>query len=246
LKGLDASIIPVSEISDFNPGFRIDAEFFARPAMEALASIRRVKNQPLGRLVSRVQHPVEVKREYEESGLLTVMAKDVRSNRTELSDPRYMPTNLRNVVSRNELHFGDILVTRTGANYGQSAPWKRREEAFACADILVLREPTIPSGYISSFLECGIGKPLVLRGGYGAGQPHIAPSYLADMLIPRFGELETQVDKAVERSAQFELAAAESIARAEQELLASIGLSGWTPPEPLTYTAPASVNNGEF
>lgn len=239
MEGLDASILRVSEVADLNPGFRVDAEFFARPAMKALAGIRLAQHESLRNLCSRIQHPIEVVREYEDEGLLTVMAKNVRSNRVELSDLRFMPAELRPVVSRNQLCRDDILITRTGANFGQSATWKHDHEAFVCADILVLRKPSIPAGYLSSFLECSVGKPLVLRGGYGAGQPHIAPPYLEDMLIPRFGTLENRVDKVVERSVGLEQEATNTIMQAEQILLSALGIAEWTPPEPLAYTARA-------
>lgn len=240
LKGLDASVLWLSEAGDLNPGFRIDAEFFARPAMEALAEIRKTRHEPLRDLCARIQHPIEVKREYEEVGLLTIMAKNVRSNRVELSERRFMPSDLRPVVARNRLRRGDVLVTRTGANFGQSASWKRDMEAFACADILVLRDPSVPSGYLSSFLECGKGKPLLLRGGYGAGQPHIAPPYLSDMLIPRFGSLEMRVEAVTDRAVQLEETSAATMAQAEELLLSALDLADWTPPEPLTFTACAS------
>lgn len=208
--------------------------------MMALKEIRRARHDPLRELCEKIQHPIEVVREYEDGGLLTVMAKNVRSNRAEMSDPRFMPSQLRSVVARNKLNRNDVLVTRTGANFGQAAPWKQDFEAFACADILVLREPSVPSGYLSSFLESAKGKPLVLRGGYGAGQPHIAPPYLADMLIPRFGALEGRVDAVVDRSVQMEVGAASTVQAAEEVLLAALGLANWTPPEPLAYTARAS------
>lgn len=240
MKGLEATIIRLSAVGDLNPGLRFDAEFFSRPAMQALGEIRRARHDPLRDLCVRIQHPIEVVREYEDDGLLTVMAKNVRSNRAEMSDPRFMPSQLRPVVARNKLNRNDVLVTRTGANFGQAAPWKQSFEAFACADILVLREPSIPAGYLSSFLESAKGKPLVLRGGYGAGQPHIAPPYLADMLVPRFGALEGQVDAVVERSVQMEVDAASTMQAAEEVLLAALGLADWTPPEPLAYTARAS------
>lgn len=157
-----------------------------------------------------------------------------------MSDPRFMPESLRPVVSRNKLNSGDVLVTRTGANFGQVAPWLSEEEAFACADILVLREPLLPTGYLSSFLESAKGKPLVLRGGYGAAQPHIAPPYLSDMLVPRFGEIEVKVSRLVGLSVQREQSAFDTIKRAEEVLLDALGLAGWTPPEPLSYSARAS------
>ena len=237
LEGLDASILSLSQVPDLNLGCRLDAEFFSKRALLALDGIRERANEPLGSLCKRIQHPTEVKREYEDHGLLTVMAKDVRSNRVDLADPSFMPGELRQTVTRNRLNKGDILVTRTGANYGQAAPWKESIEAFACADILVIREPKIPSGYLSSFLESEIGKPLVLRGGYGAGQPHIAPSYLANLPIPRFDWLEKEVDDTVEQSGLLERNASDLLRAAELTLLEALGLANWAGPEPLTYTA---------
>jgi len=168
------------------------------------------------------------------------MAKNVRSNRADMSDPRFMPASLRPVVSRNKLNSGDVLVTRTGANFGQVAPWLSNDEAFACADILVLREPSLPTGYLSSFLESAKGKPLVLRGGYGAAQPHIAPPYLSDLLVPRFGEIETKIAGLVDLSVRQEYSSFDKIKRAEGVLLDALGLADWTPPEPLSYSARAS------
>lgn len=218
-----------------NPSLRIDAEFFNRQSLEAIEQIRDRAHTRLGDLCARIQHPIEVKRSYEDEGLLTVMAKNVRANRADMSDSRYMPESLRPVVARNKLNLGDVLVTRTGANFGQVAPWLSNDEAFACADILVLREPSLPTGYLSSFLESAKGKPLVLRGGYGAAQPHIAPPYLSDMLIPRFGEIEAKIARLVDLSVQQEHSAFETIKRAEETLLEALGLADWMPPEPVAY-----------
>lgn len=240
MEGLEASILPLSSIGDLNPGLRIDAEFFNRQSLLAISQIRSRPHERLGDICARIQHPIEVKRDYEDEGLLTIMAKNVRSNRTDLSDPRFMPEALRPVVTRNKLKSGDVLVTRTGANFGQVAPWRHQIEAFACADIIVLRQPTVASGYLSSFLESAKGKPLVLRGGYGAAQPHIAPPYLSDMLVPRLGNIENRIDRLVGLSVEKERDALETINRAQDTLLAALGLADWTPPEPLSYTARAS------
>lgn len=240
MEGLEASILRVSDATDLNPSLRMDAEFFGKKPLQAIQQIRAKPHQQLRDLCSRVQHPREVKRRYEESGLLTIMAGNVRSNRTDLSDLRFMPEELRSTVARNKLKKDDVLVTRTGANFGQVAPWKHRDEAFACADILVIRQPLLPAGYLSSFLESQKGKSLVLRGGYGAAQPHIAPSYLLDFLVPRFGELEDRIDALVNRSVVKEREASDKIRYAEDTLLAALGLTNWVPSEPFSYAACAS------
>ncbi|MCD1637072.1 hypothetical protein K7H91_25360 [Martelella mediterranea] len=229
------------ELGDLNPALRFDAEFFSKPALHAVLDIRRCSYERLGDIAARIQHPIEVKREYEDEGLLTIMAKDVRPNRSEISDPRYMPAELRPTVSRNRLSKGDVLVTRTGANYGQVAPWKHTVEAFACADILIIRKPSCPSGFLSSFLESSKGKPLVLRGGYGAAQPHIAPPYLSDIPVPRLEVLENRIDALVDKSVALETKSAKAVTEAEYVILDALGLADWTPPKTLSYTASASA-----
>ena len=223
MEGLEASVLRVLEIGNLNPNLRLDAEFFGKPALAALHDIRRGAHERVGDICARIQHPIEVKRDYGATGLLTIMAKNVRPNRVDLSDRKFMPPELETTVARNRLAIGDVLVTRTGANFGQVAPWKHDEEAFACADILVVRETAAPSGYLSSFLESCKGKPLVLRGGYGAAQPHIAPRYLADVLVPRFAQIERTVDALVNRSVLRETQAAAALQEAEDTLLEALG-----------------------
>jgi hypothetical protein len=168
------------------------------------------------------------------------MAKDVRTNRVNISAPSFMPEFLRKTVLPNRLRRGDLLVTRTGANYGQTAPWMQEVEAFACADILVVREVSLPTGYLSTFLVSEFGRALVLRAGYGAGQPHISPPYLSNIPIPRFQQLENAIHNVVEKSASKEGEASSLLRSAETQLLTALGLESWTPLEPLAYSAKAS------
>lgn len=215
----------------------MDAEYFRKSTRKYLDRIYASPFEKLSKIVKRVQHPVEVVREYEEDGLLTLMAKNVRSNRIDLSDLKYMPVSLRNTVSPNELDTGDVLMTRTGANFGVTAPWISTDTAYACADILILRQPTVPTGYLSSFLSGKVGNDLVLRGGYGGAQPHIAPSYLVDMPIPRFPAIEELVAALVNTSASSEASSLSIVADAERLLFRALGLADWKPPEPLSYLA---------
>lgn len=71
-------------------------------------------------------------------------------------------------------------------------------------------------------------------------QPHIAPTYLEQISIPRFGALELAVDGLVNQSVQLKQEQLRFLAQAEQTLLRSLGLENWRPPEPLTYTRRAS------
>jgi type I restriction enzyme, S subunit len=240
LGGLEAAVVKLSEIGDWNKSFRLDSEYFAKSTRKYLKKIRTSNFSLISDVVERVQHPVEVVREYEDDGLLTIMAKNVRSNRVDLSDRKYMPEGLLKTVQNNKLEPGDVLMTRTGANYGVVAPWNSIVTAYACADVLVLRNPVVPTGFLSSYLSSKIGSNFVLRGGYGGAQPHVAPSYIVDLPVPRFSMIEPRIDALVSSASKCEVEALKKIGDAEFILLTGLGLANWKPPEPLSYAASSS------
>ena len=238
-------MVNLQAVDEFNESLRLDAEFFGKLPLHVVSRVKNEIHDSISGVVTRIQHPIEVTREYEDKGLLTIMAGNVRDNYLNLDDLRFMPESLRPIVSKNRLNFGDVLMTRTGANFGNAAPWKNKSiEAFACADVLVFRAPSVPSGYLSSYLSSTAGQALIIRGGYGMAQPHIAPSYLQSMIIPRFGALEPAVDTLVDRSSDLSRDAAQRLFDAETALLGALGLAGWTPSVPLTYTASAAAAFG--
>lgn len=225
-----------------NPGDRLDSEFFLKETLRTVQLIKKIPNEPICSIVTRVQHPRELERIYEDSGLHVVLAQNVRNNYFEFVEKACMPESVRAVLATNLVNAGDMLMTRSGANYGQTAVW--REEtgiAFACADLLIFRKPKCPPGYLSTFFSTSHGRRLIDRGAYGMAQPHIAPSYLEIVRVPRFLALETQVDSLVKRSAaKFSESERHSLS-AEQTLLDALGLQNWHPQEPLTYTTRASI-----
>lgn len=150
--------------------------------------------------------------------------------------------DLAATIAPNRLQEGDLLVTRTGANFGQAAPWNDEvSDAHACADLLIVRNPRAPSRYLSTYFASREGRQLVLRGGYGGGQPHIAPSYLQIMPIPRFGALEPQIDSVNRQAAVRSREARDFLLSAQHSLESSLGLAGWVPPRPLAYPTSSRI-----
>lgn len=195
----------------------------------------------LGDLAIRIQHPLEIQREYVEDGLSTVMAGNVRPNWVDTNTLPMMDAALADTLARNLLVGGDILLVRTGANYGTVAPWKYGLAAYACADLLVVRSPTAPAGYISSFLTGKFGKLLVDRCSYGSAQPHISPGYISLIPIPRFKTLEAEIDRLVDCSVSLEARSRLFLEDAESILLDELGFCDWQPFEPLSYTQTATL-----
>lgn len=239
-EGLEVSVVRLSELNDGNPALRLDSEFFQKASLQALADVRRRMPVLLAELASRIQHPLEVAREYADEGLATLMAGNVRPNRAETEALPKMAVSA-DLVARNRLTTNDLVLVRTGANFGTVAPWKRETTVYACADLLVVRSPAAPNGYVSSFLAGKYGRPLLTRCAYGSAQPHISPLYVGLIPVPRLGDVETAVDTLVNKAVIAEQEASALLAKAEATLLGALGLADWSPPEPLTYTSSAAA-----
>lgn len=98
------------------------------------------------------------------------------------------------------------------------------------------------SGYIVSFLNSAIGRPLLSREFQGNVQEHLGLADAAGLPIPIFQQAIHDGAHAlvIQADAQREAAKA-ALAEAETILLDALGLRGWSPPEPLTYTRSAAV-----
>ena len=239
------AVVAKSALEDSNPAVRLDAEFFNRAALKAISKIRSGEYATLGELTERIQHPAEVVREYQEDadeGLPTLMAACIRNNRLDLSNVRMMDVSAAEAFAPNLLNDGDLVMTRSGAGFGTVASWNREDQVmYACADLLVARNPNAPSGYLSTYLSSKFGEPLCIRSGYGSAQPHISPAYVSLLPVPRFAELEGKIDSLVRGAGFAELRASEAQQTAEATLIEALGLGGWSPPEPLTYTRSAAA-----
>lgn len=97
---------------------RCDAEFY-RP--EYLAAREKAGDRRLKSFGVSVLHPAEFVRKYEDSGLFILLAQNNRNNSYDWSEKRYASEKLAGVLCRNRLEYGDVTITRTGANYGQSS-----------------------------------------------------------------------------------------------------------------------------
>ncbi len=205
---------------------RLDAEYY-RPEYLKLNRLLS-KNPPLSQYIEKIIHPAEIKRVYEEQGLHILLAQNIKSNFLEFSVNVFMPESVRGLILRNKLIPNDVVMTRSGVNYGDAAAYYGDPtHIYACADNLVIRlKPDLLAGYLSTFFNTDSGRALIKRGGYGAGQPHIAPPFLKTLRVPRHSnDVEKKVDGLV-RLARDELKQSESkYLQAEKMVLGEIGWS---------------------
>ncbi|MFV7669665.1 hypothetical protein [Shewanella algae] len=177
----------LGEVVDADISFRCESEFFKKKIMLAKASIENCPTVSLlAEVAPDIQHPVEITRAYAESGCRMLLAQEVRCNQLVLGEGSYLDNPGAQFIKRNKLEVGDVVLTRTGANFGQCAPVLFDDDLFACADLLIIRKGAISAGYLSTFLNTWQGRLLLDRGAYGAAQPHIAPTYLKKLTHSNF------------------------------------------------------------
>lgn len=237
MKGLEISEISLQDVRREDGSFRCESEFFRKNILYSKAQVDKCQNiRLLGQITPNIQHPVEITRSYAESGYRMLLAQEVRSNQIKLGEGSYLDDPSSSFLVKNKLENGDVVLTRTGANFGQCAPVLVDEELFACADLLIIRKGELPAGYISTFLNTRQGRLLLDRGAYGMAQPHIAPTYLKNLRVPVFKSLIESISKLIDASFTERGRALQLLVSAEVALLNSLGLTRWAPPEALSYT----------
>ncbi len=213
--------------------FRLDADFYRSDYLKFLKQINLKKKLYL----KKILHPTEIKRIYEDNGLQILLAQNVRNNELDFSNIVFMSEDLKEELKRNKLQYDDVVLTRSGANFGQSASFKQKQDIYACADVLVIKNTQdFKGGYLSTFLNTKQGRSLLDRGSYGMAQPHIAPFYLYNLPIPKFNEnFENIVDDLVNKAEKHKGQSKSLYSQAEQLLLSELGLLDWKPKHTLAF-----------
>ena len=217
---LSVSAVKVSELEGYR---RVDAEYYQPHYLKLARRFEKFKS--LGESQVSLFHPAEVKRVYEEEGLQLLFTQNIRTNRLDLSHVGFLPFEVEPEIRRNKLEAGDVVVTRTGANFGDAAPYDGSPAPlYASAHCIVIRSKTIPGAYLSTYFNTDIGRALVRRGVYGAAQPEIAPEYLRTLRIPRDERTERIVEQKLKQSKEKFRDSVNLYTQAQALLAAELGL----------------------
>jgi len=131
-------------------------------------------------------------------------------------------------LARNQLHIGDVVITRTGANAGDCALFNVATPAVASSHTFIVRSKYWNHAFLVAFLNTDYGRAQLLRARYGAAQPEVAPYYLKGIWIPRLGRPFQRAVSGVFKIAQCSRERAKNLqAQAEQTLLQALGFEGW-------------------
>ncbi|MBK7160594.1 MAG: hypothetical protein IPH77_19140 [Ignavibacteria bacterium] len=140
LKGLEVSIMKLSILNSKNDRFRIDAEFSKKIYINTEKFLESKKHTTLKESLCKIYHPKEIKREYViENGIWFFRAQNLRPLLIENSNNVFISKNDAEDLKDNSILYGDILITRTGANFGQTAMYHLMERAISSSHVLIVR-----------------------------------------------------------------------------------------------------------
>ena len=216
------SIINTNELEGTT---RIDAEYYQPKYLKVKGNLNHFK--PLKFYTENIIHPHEIKRIYSGYGETFLLTQNVRPLRLDFSTEVFIKEQDVQKLSRNILKVGDVLITRTGANFGDTAfYYNQRERIFASSHVLIVRpNASIDGLYLAVFLNTKWGRKMLDRGMYGGLQPEIAPSYLKTIPIPRFVlTLEKDISQKVIESLKYENLANSLYSQAETLLLEGLNI----------------------
>ncbi|MFA5196852.1 MAG: restriction endonuclease subunit S [Patescibacteria group bacterium] len=233
---MTSSIIQKSKLEGQN---RLDSEYYQS---ELIGFTEKYKNENNIRKLSKtIVHPAEIVREYSEEGILYLLAQGVKENQINLEQSARMPVSVKASLKQNKIERGDVLIVRSGANYGDAGVFEgHNEDVYVCADLLIIKPEKISGEYISTFLNTRLGKKLIKRAGYGAGQPHVAPDSIGDIIIPFSEKIQKEVINIIAKASVESEKAIEGFCRAEKLLLEELGVEDFEVEDDLFFTAKLS------
>jgi type I restriction enzyme M protein len=247
LKGLEITIRSLSEVKCEHLFFRFDSEHCQKAY---LANLARIKKWPKGfvklgdQLEDMTGGATPLGAEYPESGVRFLRVQNIMPGYIDDSDMAYITPADDAELSRSRLRTDDVLLTITGVSYGKSAVVTPE---FAGSNInqhsvrMHLRDGTFRPMFVCMFLNAAPGKLQSDQNITGITRPALDYTTIRNFLLPCVSaEFQAAVENCV-RSAHESFATNKAaMLKAEEIMFAALGLGDWQPPEPLTYTRPAS------
>lgn len=160
----------------------------------------------------------------------------LRSTSVLAADLSFLPLLSKKQVTANPLFIiqeGGTLITRSGT-IGRMAYSRVDMAGMACSeDVLRVIPDTekVLSGYLYAYLHSRFGVPLVISGTYGAIIQHIEPDHIADLPVPRLGNVEEECHALVQQSAELLERYQAGVKRATEVFFTSVGLRDITAAE---------------
>ena len=170
---------------------RIDADFFRKDYLEIEDYLKKKFEKKIEDFDISIIHPGEFERIFtSEKKHLFLRAQNVRPFFCDFNNKVYISEKITKTIESNKLFNEDVLITRTGANFGQSCLFdkKSKDNVYASSHSLILRPNSINPYFLTIYLNTKFGKDLIKKSMYGALQPQISPYYIYKFPFPKISE----------------------------------------------------------
>lgn len=217
-------------------GRRLDCNPYMSGALEARDALRGLaaRKNKLSEVTSGIFHAGREGRLWvndPSNGVPFLGSSDILA-----ADYSYQPLLSKVQVARNPLFLlGEhwTLITRSGT-IGRMAYVRPDMVGMACSEHVLRVVPNaeqIPPGYLYAFLSSRYGVPLIVSGTYGAIIQHIEAEHIADLPVPRLGEVETRAHAMVADAAVLLATYQRGVQEATLSFFAAVGLRDITASE---------------
>lgn len=233
---LEAVELSIHKVIEYNLHFRFDSEFFKKKYFKIEAKIQKFQGSiRLSEINPTIIHPTEIKREYvenDQSGVLFFRTQNLRPLKVDLSNQVYISWEDAEKLAKNLIKKNDILITRTGANFGDTLIFNEDIKAIASSHVFILRNTIISQSFLAIFLNTFYGREQINKGMYGGVQPEVAPYYLKNITVPCFSDLFQYIIEKLVNQSYLEIDNSKlTYQQAEDLLLSELGLKDWQPTE---------------
>jgi type I restriction enzyme, S subunit len=231
LEGLEIEIINKYVLQIDNDIFRIDSEFLLKKYIESILKIKEKKYLQFENLIELLTDGKHGGVDLKDEGVIFLRTTNIKKNKIDLSDLRYISNEESNQTLRAEFIENDLLLTTIGT-IGLCV---KVPKDFPRATInqnlvrIVLKDKEY-SSVICCFLNSKYGRNQTLR--YGAGNVYQMINYpnLKKIIIPDFSLIFSQeIDSIYLLSESKDTLSSQTYTQAETILLQEIGLQNFEP-----------------
>lgn len=213
-------------------GRRLDCGPYMSGAIEAREIIKHLHTEELRTLTSGHKGGI-----YNGSPFVRNYVDDPEYGVPFLTTSSLLQADLNNIsflskkdATSSKLSFLEVkekmtLITCSGSIGRMAYARKDMEGCWSNQDILkvVPDEDKIKSGYLFAYLGSRFGVPLVISGTYGAIIQHIEPHHIAELPVPRLGEVEEHVHELVQQAADLRTKAISLLKEASSKVNDQLG-----------------------
>lgn len=247
LEGLEVAVLSLSEVREENRVFRYDTQYFGKAALAAEARIKSGTWERLLTLADGVEsfgaYALTNEFAYVDEGIPFLRCVNIRNGFADFGDVLFIDKKANDILTKSEVKPGMVLLTMSGS-VGNAAvaleSWNYPINSNQDIAKITPKSEVSPF-FLAAFIGSRYGQIQMERLPVGSVQQHIFLWMIEQIAVARFSpEFEEILSNTVRSAYETQATYRTYQDQAEQTLLRALGLEGWQPPEPLTYTRSAS------